>query len=651
MHRVQRVVAKQRGDLLGLPCQRGAVGAGAVEDAQPHRVVLREQGGTLLRRGLGRSGVYAQREPALQKVAAEGHVLLPVSGDGGAGPLEEDGRVGKAAAQEGCLGIHDPLRALPVPVREPVVVRHAGVHGVELRVQLPRRTVKHHQHRWRAERPAPLVADADSGTGHARGRAAVQTAHGRDVVVLQKAHDEVALAEQIVPLGVRQLGVRLDTGEQQRAQLQHFRDLLPGEHPPHQHEQRQRVRLKRTARARVQKRQHLLGAERREQDARIVLDHLQHSVVVFPLPVGGERVQILPVRCVPRAVAAVIRTARLLRQRGERLLGTDLHHVVETVAHTVRQAGDEGVLLREHGQKSVSVRVAGDKACHRRGELIRQSHDGQKLLLPGRERLDHGGGKHGVNVRVPVRQRAALGKRAQVQIYGRKPPLARMQQRFDLRIGQVRTAAVRVDGQLRVVEPQMLGPDRVDPAAQPHDGVAGEEAVAARHDQVHVLRQAVDERAQKLRDAPVGQQMEIVDEDVHASAPGQTVAEIVRQQARAGGIVRAGVAAQQRQPCVFECVLHALPEDDRMVGIDADAHHSRVLGLRPPGEIPVHGRRLTVAHGGDHGRQRAAGDGAQPLLQALGDIDRVQGPLRPWHSRTLPSGVIDTFIVPCPART
>lgn len=479
---------------------------------------------------------------------------------------------------------------------------------------------------------------------------AVQAAHGRDVVVLQKAHDEVALAEQIVPLGVRQLGVCLDPGEQQRAQLQHFRDLLPGEHPPHQHEQRQRVRLKRITRARVQKRQHLLGAERREQDARIVLDHLQHRVVVFPLPVGGERVQILPVRGVPRAVAAVIRMARLPRQRGERLFGTDLHHVVEAVAHTVRQAGDEGVLLREHGQEAIGVRVAGDKARHRRGELIRQPHDGQKFLLPGRERLDHGGGKHGVNVRVLIRQRAAFRERAQVQVHGRKPPLARMQQRFDLRIGQVRTAAVRVDGQLRVVEPQMLRLDRVDPAAQPHDGVTGEEAVAARHDQVHVLRQTVDERAQKLRDAPVGQKVKIVNEDVHASAPGQPMAEIVRQQARTGGIVRAGVAAQQRNSRVFERVLHAFPEDGQMVGIDADTHDGRVLGLCPPGEIPVHGRRLAVAHGGDHGRQRAAGDGAQPLLQALGDVDRVQGPFRPWHSRTLPSGAfhIDYFYCTMP---
>ena len=645
------MLPKQRGDLPDLFRQRGAVGAGAVEDAQPHRVVLREQGGALLRRGLGRSGVHAQHKPPLQKVAAEGHVFLPVSGDGGAGALEEDGRVGKAAAQQCRLSVHDSLRALPVPVCEPVVVRHAGVHGVQLRVQLPRRAVEHHQHRRRAERPAPLVADADGGAGHARGRAAVQAAHGRNVVILQKAHDEVALAEQIVPLGVRQLGVRLDPGEQQCAQLQHFRDLLPREHPPHQHEQRQRVRLKRIARARVQKRQHLLGAERREQDARVVLDYPQHRVVVLALPVGGERVQILPVRGVPRAVAAVIRAARLFRQRGERLLGADLHHVVEAVAHAVRQAGDKGILLREHGQEAIGVRVAGDKARHRRGELIRQPHDGQKRLLPGRERLDHGGGKHGVNVRVPVRQRAVLGERAQVQVHGGKPSLTRVQQRLDLRVGQVRAAAVRVDGQLRVVEPQMLGPDRVDPAAQPHDGVAGEEAVAARHDQVHVLRQTVDERAQKLRDAPVGQEVKIVDEDVHAPAPGQPVAEIVRQQARAGGIVRTGIAAQQRQPRVREGVLHALPEDGQVVGIDADAHDGRALGLRPPGEIPVHGRRLAIAHGGDHGRQRAAGDGAQPLLQALGDIDRVQGPLRPWHSRTLPSGVIDTFIVPCPAHT
>ena len=144
--------------------------------------------------------------------------------------------------------------------------------------------------------------------------------------------------------------------------------------------------------------------------------------------------------------------------------------------------------------------------------------------------------------------------------------------------------------------------------------------------------------------------MKIVDEDVHAPAPGQPVAEIVRQQARAGGVVRAGVAAQQRDPRVFKRVLHTLPEDGQMVGIDADAHDGRVFGLRPLGEIPVHGRRLAVAHGGDHGRQRAAGDGAQPLLQALGDIDRVQGPFRPRHTGALPSGMIDGFIVPCPAR-
>ena len=32
-------------------------------------------------------------------------------------------------------------------------------------------------------------------------------------------------------------------------------------------------------------------------------------------------------------------------------------------------------------------------------------------------------------------------------------------------------------------------------------------------------------------------------------------------------------------------------------------------------------------------------DTAQPLLQALGDVDRVQGPFRPWHTGALPSGV------------
>ena len=66
-----------------------------------------------------------------------------------------------------------------------------------------------------------------------------------------------------------------------------------------------------------------------------------------------------------------------------------------------------------------------------------------------------------------------------------------MEQRFDLRVRELRAAAVGVDRELRVVEAQLLGAHGVEPAAKAQDLLRGQEAVAACDDQVNVFGQAV----------------------------------------------------------------------------------------------------------------------------------------------------------------
>ena len=79
-----------------------------------------------------------------------------------------------------------------------------------------------------------------------------------------------------------------------------------------------------------------------------------------------------------------------------------------------------------------------------------------------------------------------LRERPQVQVDGGEPALAGVEQRFRLRVGKLRAAAVRVNGQLRMVQPQLLCAEPVDPRPQPDDLCGGQKAVAAGDDQVDV---------------------------------------------------------------------------------------------------------------------------------------------------------------------
>ena len=64
----------------------------------------------------------------------------------------------------------------------------------------------------------------------------MQAAHGADVIVAEKTHNEVALAQQVAAFFLGQLRVFFDGSQQQRFQLLHFRNLPPCEHPAHQHQ-------------------------------------------------------------------------------------------------------------------------------------------------------------------------------------------------------------------------------------------------------------------------------------------------------------------------------------------------------------------------------------------------------------------------------
>ena len=494
---------------------------------------------------------------------------------------------------------------------------HALVHFRQFLFQFSGPPVEHHQNGGRAEGPAAALLDADGGMRHPAAGAAVETAHGADVVVAEEAHNEVALSQQIAPLFGGQLRVFLDGGHQQVFQFQHPGDLPPVEHAAHQHQQGKGMGLEDGGGALVQDRQHVRGLEGRQQNAGIRLNDPQQCVIIAAPVVGCHGVEVLAAALVPRAVPFPVGGLLCSIQHQKGALRALLHHVVKAVGHAVRQAFDEGVLLRQSGEQRFRAGVLRDEAGHLHGELVGKAHDRQKFPLPGGEGIDHGGSEHGGDVGAAVRQGAPLRKGPQIQIDGGKPALAVVKQSLHLLVGKLRAAPVGVDGKLRVVQAQLPGADLIDPAAQPDDLRRREEQVPAGDDQVRVFRQAACGGAEKGGGPAVRQQVKVVNENVAGGFAGQLMAEAVGQQAAAGRVRGAGVVLKEGKACPGKGILHAPPENGQVVGVDADADHPGILVPGPLRQIPVYRRGLAVAHGGHDGGQGTAGDGPQALLQPL----------------------------------
>ena len=447
----------------------------------------------------------------------------------------------------------------------------------------------------------------------------------------EKAHDKVAFAEQIAPFLGGALRVLVDRGQQELPQRLHPRDVPPVEHAAHQHEQRRRMCLQRVLRAFVQKIQHVFRVERAEQDAGVLLHDAQQGMIIAALTIGVHGVQVLPVLLVPRAEAAAAVVPALLRQGEEHAERALLHHMMKAVGHAVREAPDEGVLSGQRGEKLCGVPDLHDILRHFDGKLVGEAHHREELALLFGERVDHGGGKDRGDVGAAVGEHTVLGIHPQVQIDGGEPALAVIQQGLDLLVGKLGAAAADVDGELGMVEAELLDADLVDLRAQTDDGGGGQENVAAGEDEVDVGGETRGERTEEPGCASAGQQVEIVEEDIAGAFACQRVAQVLDQQAAARGVGRAVVVAQQVEAGAGEGVLHAPPEDGEVGGIDADADDGDLLGAGALGEVPLDRGGLAVAHRGDDGRQGAARDRAQAFLQALGYVDRVQVPFCFWH--------------------
>ena len=431
---------------IGAAKQGVVIGLDALQQVEQNGIVPLEEGGT--------AGLEIKRLPCLpaegkpqgEEITAEGHVLLPAGSRPHPGPFQQQDRPLKMSLHERGLGIHHQLGPLPVALGDLIIMGHTLVHLGQLLAQLPGSTVVHHQHRGGTERPAAAVAQGNGRAGHLAAGTAVEAAHPGDIVVHQKAQNEVALAQQVAPLLGRKLRVLPHGGFQQGLELHHFGDLLAGEHPAHQHQNGQRVPLKGVHRAAAQPFQQLRRAEGCQQDAGVLLNDMEGGVIIPAFFVGTQGGQILPPSLVPAAIP--FPDGRLPRggQLGKQPLGAFFHHVVEPEALAVRHPGDKGVLPRQGQQHLLGVRHPGHGRSHLYRKLIGQAHHGQKLLPLRRQGLDHGCGEHGIDVRAGGQQGAPLRQRVEIEVDGREPALAGVEQGFPLGLRQLHAAAADVGG-------------------------------------------------------------------------------------------------------------------------------------------------------------------------------------------------------------
>ena len=383
--------------------------------------------------------------------------------------------------------------------------------------------------------------------------------------------------------------------------------------------------------AAVQQLQHLLGPQGRQQNARIPLHHLQGVVPPACLTIGRQGLQILSVFRVPVAVPGLIRRLLLRRQGIEVPLGAGFHHVVEPVS-PAGQSGDKGVFGRQIGQNLRRVRLLRDKLGHLPGELVRQAHHRQELLPPGRQRPQHGGGEHIIDVRRLRRGGPPVRQSLQMQIHGGHPPLGGLLQLRQLLPVQGRAEPVGIGRQLIALQPQLPGPDAVQTPAQPQHLVPGQDLVPAGGDQMHIIRQSCRQFAQKVGHPPVRHQVQVVQKHIPWLLPPQLPAQGVGQQTGGGRVPGALEALQRRQSRIPEGPAAALPQGGQAVGIDADADGA-ARGLGP--QEPVHRRGLAVAHGGRYHRQGAAAHRLQAGPESWGNIDRA-GVRLPFCHEKLP---------------
>ena len=96
-------------------------------------------------KGISLLYISTQGKPPCEEVTAKRHVHLPVPLDLRIGVFQLDVRVRETALHARRLRPHDGFRALSVVARDLIVMGHTLIHLGKLALQLPRRTIEHHQ--------------------------------------------------------------------------------------------------------------------------------------------------------------------------------------------------------------------------------------------------------------------------------------------------------------------------------------------------------------------------------------------------------------------------------------------------------------------------------------------------------------------------
>ena len=139
------MLGKNGRDPFHLAHQGVVVGAGGSPYIDPCGVVMTQQIRVAFLKGIALLHIHMQGEPPRKEITAQGHVLLPVALDLGIGVFQLDVRVRETALHERRLRPHDGFRALSVVARDLIVMGHTLIHIGKLALQLPRRTIEHHQ--------------------------------------------------------------------------------------------------------------------------------------------------------------------------------------------------------------------------------------------------------------------------------------------------------------------------------------------------------------------------------------------------------------------------------------------------------------------------------------------------------------------------
>ena len=241
IHRRKHVRSKESRNPLRLSGDCIVIGAGAVKNIDPGGIMPLQQFFSTFFKRISHFYVHTDRQPLCQKIAAKCNALLPISLNLGISLFQCYMGINKISAHKVSLCAHNRFCTLSVSVCNLVIMRHTLVHLFQLFVKVSAFPVKHHKYRWGAKRPASVTSDTDGRSCHLLAGTAVKLTHSRNIIVHKKALDQIAFAQKISSLFLRQLWMFSDGCQKKFFQFQHFGNIFPVKHASHKNQNCKRI--------------------------------------------------------------------------------------------------------------------------------------------------------------------------------------------------------------------------------------------------------------------------------------------------------------------------------------------------------------------------------------------------------------------------